>query len=179
MEHMANQNQVLVFHAIMIDVSSVNRLNLKNSNINTTLYDFSFSSLLNIEYVDPSMNELFGSILPRIGNLSKLIYLDFTSNLLPRESSLNLALFWNLQVLHLNENHLTDSMPEPISQLVSETYHCILFWPLNIFLKGLTIYQLQLHLLYITWISWRICSSSKTTFIVSFQLEYGSWNHFY
>ena len=64
---------MLVFHSIMIDVSSVNRLNLKNSNISTTLCDFSFSSLLNIEYVDPSMNELFGSILPRIGKISRSI----------------------------------------------------------------------------------------------------------
>ncbi|XP_027179481.1 MDIS1-interacting receptor like kinase 2-like isoform X3 [Coffea eugenioides] len=97
---------------------SVNRLNLTNSNVSTTLYDFPFSSLPNLEYVDLSMNELFGSIPAQIGNLSKLIYLDFSINQLSQEIPPEIGLLQNLQVLHLNENQLSGPIPEELSHLV-------------------------------------------------------------
>ncbi|XP_027166043.1 MDIS1-interacting receptor like kinase 2-like [Coffea eugenioides] len=100
---------------------SVNRLNLTNSNVSTTLSDFPFSSLPNLEYVDLSMNELFGSIPPQIGNLSKLIYLDFSFNQLSQEIPPEIGLLRNLQVLHLNENQLSGPIPVELSHLVCLT----------------------------------------------------------
>nr|XP_027120343.1 MDIS1-interacting receptor like kinase 2-like [Coffea arabica] len=100
---------------------SVNRLNLTNSKVSSTLYDFPFSSLPNLEYVDLSMNELFGSIPPQVGNLSKLIYLDFSANMLSEEIPPEIGLLKNLQVLHLNENHLSGPIPEELSHLVHLT----------------------------------------------------------
>ncbi|CDP11197.1 unnamed protein product [Coffea canephora] len=100
---------------------SVNRLNLTNSNVSTTLSDFPFSSLPNLEYVDLSMNELFGSIPPQIGNLSKLVYLDFLFNQLSQEIPPEIGLLRNLQVLHLNENQLSGPIPEELSHLVCLT----------------------------------------------------------
>ncbi|KAL3514130.1 hypothetical protein ACH5RR_026847 [Cinchona calisaya] len=96
---------------------SVNRLNLSDSNINGTLYNFPFSSLPNLEYIDMGNNELWGSIPPQIGNLSKLIYLDLQGGALSNEIPREIGLLKNLHALHLNRNNLNGSIPEEIGQL--------------------------------------------------------------
>ncbi|XP_059650479.1 MDIS1-interacting receptor like kinase 2-like [Cornus florida] len=98
---------------------SVTRLNLTNSSVNGTLYDFPFLSLPNIAYIDLSMNGLFGTIPPQIGKLSILIYLDLSINQFLGIIPPQIGLLTNLQVLHLNQNQLNGSIPKEIGQLKS------------------------------------------------------------
>nr|XP_027090152.1 MDIS1-interacting receptor like kinase 2-like [Coffea arabica] len=100
-------------------IHSVNWLNLTNSSINGTLYNFPFSSLPNLEYVDLTLNDLSGSIPPQIGNLSKLLYLDLQRNLFSNTIPREIGRLKNLQTLHLNANELNGSIPEEIGQLRS------------------------------------------------------------
>ncbi|CAL8150033.1 unnamed protein product [Prunus armeniaca] len=97
--------------------ASVNRVNLTNSAIQGTLYEFPFLSLPNLEYVDLSLNQLFGAIPSQISSLSKLIYLDLSHNQLSGKIPPEIGLLNSLQVLHLNENQLNGSIPQEISQL--------------------------------------------------------------
>ncbi|CAL9016480.1 unnamed protein product [Prunus brigantina] len=96
---------------------SVNRINLTNSGIQGTLYEFPFLSLPNLEYVDLSLNQLFGAIPSQISSLSKLIYLDLSRNKLSGKIPPELGLLNNLRVLHLNENQLNGSIPQEIGKL--------------------------------------------------------------
>ncbi|CAK9154254.1 unnamed protein product [Ilex paraguariensis] len=98
---------------------SIVRLNLTTSSLQGTLYDFPFSSLSNLAYLDISLNELSGPIPPQIGQLSKLIYLDLSVNLLSRMVPLEIGLLKNLQTLHLAENNFNGSIPREIGQLTS------------------------------------------------------------
>ncbi|ONI14195.1 hypothetical protein PRUPE_4G268100 [Prunus persica] len=97
--------------------ASVNRINLTNSGIQGTLYEFPFLSLPNLEYIDLSLNQLFGAIPSQISSLSKLIYLDLSYNNLSGKIPPEIGLLNNLQVLHLFENQLNGSIPREIGQL--------------------------------------------------------------
>nr|XP_027095014.1 MDIS1-interacting receptor like kinase 2-like [Coffea arabica] len=108
-----------VWYGVSCIHGSVNRLNLTNSSINGTLYNFPFSSLPNLEYVDLTLNDLSGSIPPQIGNLSKLLYLDLQRNLFSNTIPREIGRLKNLQTLHLNDNQLNGSIPEEIGQLRS------------------------------------------------------------
>ncbi|XP_058222202.1 MDIS1-interacting receptor like kinase 2-like [Rhododendron vialii] len=97
---------------------SVTRLNLTNSGINGTLETFSFSSFLNLAYVDLSMNELSGPIPPQISSLP-LVYLDLSINLFSGNIPPEIGHLTNLETLHLVENRLNGSIPQEIGQLRS------------------------------------------------------------
>ena len=98
---------------------SVTRLNLTNSGLKGTLYEFSFSSLPNLAFLDLSMNELFGTVPIEISNLSKLIYLDLLSNNLSGEIPPQIGLLTNLEFLRLSENRLNGSIPPEVGRLKS------------------------------------------------------------
>ena len=66
----ASSNPCSWFGVSCNHAGSVIRLNLTNSGLKGTLHEFSFSSLLNLSFVDLSMNELFNTISISIPNLS-------------------------------------------------------------------------------------------------------------
>ncbi|KAM7466042.1 hypothetical protein LguiB_013604 [Lonicera macranthoides] len=98
---------------------SVNWLNLSVSVIKGTLYNFSFTSFPNLEYIDLAQNEFFGTIPPQIGSLSKLVYLDLSTNNFVGIIPPKICLLTNLEVLHLVECQLNGSIPSEIGQLKS------------------------------------------------------------
>ncbi|GMY06900.1 putative leucine-rich repeat receptor-like protein kinase, partial [Fagus crenata] len=98
---------------------SFTRLNLTNSGLKGTLYEFSFSSLPNLAFLDLSMNEFFGTILIEISNLSKLICLDLLFNNLSGEIPPQIGLLTNLEFLRLSENRLNGSIPPEVGHLKS------------------------------------------------------------
>ncbi|VVA28306.1 PREDICTED: MDIS1-interacting receptor like [Prunus dulcis] len=105
--------------------ASVNRINLTNSGIQGTLYEFPFLSLPNLEYIDLSLNQLFGAIPSQISSLSKLIYFDLSYNQLSGRIPPEIGLLNNLQALHLNTNQLNGSIPQEIGNLKSLVELCI------------------------------------------------------
>ncbi|CDP20687.1 unnamed protein product [Coffea canephora] len=90
---------------------SVNRLNLSDWSIKGSLYDFPFSSLPNLEYLDLRFNQIFGSIPKQIGNLSKLIYLDFSANELSGKIPPEICNLRNLSHLDFGSNQLSGPIP--------------------------------------------------------------------
>ncbi|XP_019197218.1 PREDICTED: MDIS1-interacting receptor like kinase 2-like [Ipomoea nil] len=95
----------------------VMRLNLSNGNINGTLHSFPFASLPNLEYIDFSMNALYGTLSPQITNLSELTYLDLSMNRFSGNIPEQISLLTNLRTLHLFQNQLNGSIPREIGRL--------------------------------------------------------------
>ncbi|CAK9186433.1 unnamed protein product [Ilex paraguariensis] len=97
-------------------------LNLTSSGINGTLYDFPFSSLPNLSYLEISWNNLSGIIPPQIGQLFNLIYLDLSGNQLSGIIPPEIEGLKNLQSLRLSVNSLNGTIPREIGQLKSLAY---------------------------------------------------------
>ncbi|XP_027117129.1 uncharacterized protein [Coffea arabica] len=97
----------------------VNRLNLSDWSIEGSLYDFPFSSLPNLEYLDLSQNQIFGSIPKQIGNLSKLSYLNFYANELSQEIPPEICNLRNLTHLDFESNQLSGPIPVAMGNLIS------------------------------------------------------------
>ncbi|XP_049349576.1 MDIS1-interacting receptor like kinase 2-like [Solanum verrucosum] len=89
----------------------VNRLNITNASVNGALYDFPFSSLTFLEYVDLSINHLYGSIPSAIGNLTNLVYLDLSANQFSGTIPTQIGSLTKLETLYIFENHLNGSIP--------------------------------------------------------------------
>ncbi|KAM3688508.1 hypothetical protein ACJW31_10G155700 [Castanea mollissima] len=100
-------------------VGSVIKINLTHSSLKGSLHEFSFSSFMNLEYVDLSKNSLFGTIPPQISNLSNLIYLNLSMNQFSGKITPEIGLLTNLKVLRLGMNKLDGSIPQEIGQLRS------------------------------------------------------------
>ncbi|KAH0683668.1 hypothetical protein KY290_022291 [Solanum tuberosum] len=117
-----NNNSLLTSWTISADVcrdwygvicfnGRVNRLNITNASVNGTLYDFPFSSLTFLEYVDLSMNQLYGIISSAIGNLTNLVYLDLSANQFSGTIPTQIGSLTKLETLYIFENHLNGSIP--------------------------------------------------------------------
>ncbi|CAL5386022.1 unnamed protein product [Camellia sinensis] len=63
------------------------------------------------------INKFFGVIPPLIGSLSKLIYLDLSTNQFSGNIPPEIGLLTNLETLHLFDNQLNGSIPQKIGQL--------------------------------------------------------------
>ncbi|PHT97562.1 putative LRR receptor-like serine/threonine-protein kinase [Capsicum chinense] len=109
------------WYGVICFIGRVNRLNIKNSRVIGTLYDFPFSSLRFLEYFELSMNNLSGTIPPEISNLTSLIYLDLSINQISGTIPPEISLLTRLQTLHIFANHLNGSIPEEIGYLRSLT----------------------------------------------------------
>ncbi|XP_047259836.1 MDIS1-interacting receptor like kinase 2-like [Capsicum annuum] len=99
----------------------VNRLNINNSRVIGTLYDFPFSSLPFLEYFKLSMNNFYGTIPPEIGNLTNLICLDLHANQISGTIPSQIGSLVKLQILHIFDNHLNGPILEEIGYLRSLT----------------------------------------------------------
>ncbi|PHU08497.1 hypothetical protein BC332_20357 [Capsicum chinense] len=110
----------------------INRLNVANVGVTGTLYDFPFSSLRFLEYVDLSMNQLFGPIPPELGKLTNLVQQSDFSELGNLKNLTDLRLSYNqlsgsipitigdlteLKILYLGLNNLSGPIPSELGKL--------------------------------------------------------------
>nr|GEV80164.1 MDIS1-interacting receptor like kinase 2-like [Tanacetum cinerariifolium] len=98
---------------------SINRLNLSSSNLTGTLDTFSFSSFPNLTHFELSVNNFYGIIPPTVGNLSKLVFLDFNDNHFSSTIPPQVGLLENLEVAHFARNKLSGSIPHRICHMMS------------------------------------------------------------
>ncbi|PHU08496.1 hypothetical protein BC332_20356 [Capsicum chinense] len=89
----------------------INRLNIANVGVTGTLYDFPFSSLPFLEYVDLSMNQLFGPIPPELGKMKSL---EIGGSIPPEIGNVK-----GLLGLDLSSNHLIGQIPKEFGKLTS------------------------------------------------------------
>ncbi|XP_059292503.1 probable leucine-rich repeat receptor-like protein kinase At1g35710 [Lycium ferocissimum] len=96
----------------------VNKLNITNGSVIGTLYDFPFSSIPFLEFVDLSMNQLSGTIPPEIGKLTNLVYLDLSvNNLFSGSIPITLGDLTELKILYLYHNQLSGPIPSELGSL--------------------------------------------------------------
>ncbi|CAL9012928.1 unnamed protein product [Prunus brigantina] len=98
---------------------SVNMLNLSTYGIQGTLYEFSFLSFPNLEYLNLNFNKLFDVIPPQINYLSKLHHLDLSKNQFSGRIPPEIGLLRNLTYLYLYGNKLSGLIPKEIGNLKS------------------------------------------------------------
>ncbi|XP_076897818.1 uncharacterized protein LOC143551230 [Bidens hawaiensis] len=96
---------------------SINMLRLSSSGLNGTLDHLTFSSFPNLEYFQLDSNNFFGIIPSEVGNLSKLVLLDFSSNQFTGMIPLEIGELRSLVTLHLFQNQLHGSIPQALCQL--------------------------------------------------------------
>ncbi|BBN68656.1 Leucine-rich repeat receptor-like protein kinase family protein, partial [Prunus dulcis] len=96
---------------------SVSKLNLSTCGIQGTLYEFSFLSFPNLEYLDLSFNKLFDAIPPQINYLSKHHHLDLSENQFFGRIPQEIGLLRNLTYLYLYGNKLSGLILKEIGNL--------------------------------------------------------------
>ncbi|KAF3647211.1 putative leucine-rich repeat receptor-like protein kinase-like [Capsicum annuum] len=99
----------------------INRLNIANVGVTGTLYDFPFSSLPFLEYVDLSMNQLSGTIPPELGKMKSLEILTLGSNNLSGPIPITLCDLTKLEILNLYSNQLCGPIPSELGNLKNLT----------------------------------------------------------
>ncbi|XP_059281189.1 probable leucine-rich repeat receptor-like protein kinase At1g35710 [Lycium ferocissimum] len=95
----------------------VNGLNITNANVNGTLYNFPFSSLPFLEYVDLSLNQLSGTIPPKIEKLNNLVDLDLSMNNLSRSIPITVGDLIELKILYRYSNQLSGPISSELGNL--------------------------------------------------------------
>ncbi|KAK4730283.1 hypothetical protein R3W88_023271 [Solanum pinnatisectum] len=99
----------------------VNTLNITNASVIGTLYDFPFSSLPFLKYLDLSMNNFSGTIPPENGNLTNLVHLQLSNNKISGTIPPQIGSLAKLQTLRIFDNHLNGPIPGEIGCLRSLT----------------------------------------------------------
>ncbi|RCV38306.1 hypothetical protein SEVIR_8G140600v4 [Setaria viridis] len=106
------------FHVTCNNDNSVIRVDLGNAGISGPLIP-DLGGLQNLQYLELYDNSLNGTIPATLGNLTKLISLDLYENQLTGEIPATLGAISNLRYLRLHENNLTGAIPTSLGNLTS------------------------------------------------------------
>ncbi|XP_065853961.1 leucine-rich repeat protein 1-like [Euphorbia lathyris] len=105
------------FHITCNSQNSVVRLDLGNAGLSGPLIP-QLGNLANLQYLELFNNSISGAIPTTFGNLTKLISLDLDHNQLTGSIPSSLAYLQNLRFMRINSNKLTGSIPMGIISLV-------------------------------------------------------------
>ncbi|XP_078444806.1 LRR receptor kinase BAK1-like [Wolffia australiana] len=104
------------FHVTCNSENSVTRVDLGGSGLSGTLVP-QLGLLKNLEYLELYSNEISGTIPPELGNLTNLISLDIYLNKLTGEIPETLGNLKKLRFLRLNNNSLTGPIPVSLTNI--------------------------------------------------------------
>ncbi|KAK3443395.1 hypothetical protein EUGRSUZ_B03541 [Eucalyptus grandis] len=104
------------FHVTCDRHNRVTRLDLGNANLSGSLVP-ELGKLEHLQYLEMYMNELRGAIPEELGGLKSLMSLDLYHNNLTGSIPASLSNLSNLKFLRLNANRLTGEVPRRLTQL--------------------------------------------------------------
>ncbi|XP_075512637.1 leucine-rich repeat protein 1-like isoform X1 [Primulina tabacum] len=105
------------FHVTCNSENSVTRVDLGNANLSGTLVP-QLGLLANLQYLEAFSNKISGQIPSALGNLTRLVSLDLYDNKLSGPIPASLAYLRSLRFLRLNKNKLSGSIPDGVLQLI-------------------------------------------------------------
>lgn len=106
------------FHITCNSDSHVTRIDLGNSNLSGELVP-DLGNLENLQYLELYKNNIQGTIPSELGNLKSLISLDLYNNNISGSIPLELGKLNSLVFLRLNNNQLTGHIPRELSKISS------------------------------------------------------------
>ncbi|XP_059316508.1 leucine-rich repeat protein 1-like [Lycium ferocissimum] len=106
------------FHVTCDSENRVTRLDLGNAKLSGNIVP-ELGKLERLQYLELYMNNLVGSIPPEIGGLKSLVSLDFYHNNLSGTIPPSLSKLSNLRFLRLNGNRLTGRVPRELTKLAN------------------------------------------------------------
>ncbi|KAJ6944008.1 leucine-rich repeat protein 1-like [Populus alba x Populus x berolinensis] len=106
------------FHVTCDGDNRVTRLDLGNAKLSGSLVP-ELGKLVRLQYLELYMNELVGPIPRELGNLKSLVSLDLYHNNLTGTIPASLSKLSNLKFLRLNGNRLTGRIPRELTKLES------------------------------------------------------------
>ncbi|KAI5600910.1 hypothetical protein POPTR_001G061600v4 [Populus trichocarpa] len=106
------------FHVTCDGDNRVTRLDLGNAKLSGSLVP-ELGKLVGLQYLELYMNELVGPIPRELGNLKSLVSLDLYHNNLTGTIPASLSKLSNLKFLRLNGNRLTGRIPRELTKLDS------------------------------------------------------------
>ncbi|XP_041014322.1 leucine-rich repeat protein 1-like [Juglans microcarpa x Juglans regia] len=104
------------FHVTCDGDSRVTRLDLGNAKLSGSLVP-ELGKLERLQYLELYMNNLVGSIPEELGGLKSLVSLDLYHNNLTGSIPASLSKLSNLKFLRLNSNNLTGRIPRELTKL--------------------------------------------------------------
>ncbi|WCJ26782.1 somatic embryogenesis receptor-like kinase 1 [Euphorbia peplus] len=104
------------FHVTCDSQNRVTRLDLGNAKLSGRLVP-ELGKLERLQYLELYMNELVGTIPKELGNLKTLVSLDLYHNNLTGSVPASLSNLSNLKFLRLNGNQLTGRIPRELTKL--------------------------------------------------------------
>ncbi|XP_028751924.1 MDIS1-interacting receptor like kinase 2-like [Neltuma alba] len=96
---------------------SVIKISLSNLGLQGTLDSFNFTSFPNLRHFDLSLNQFYGSIPHKIGNLSSIFVLKLSNNLFSGPIPPEIQKLTTLNILDLSTCHLGGPIPHEIGHL--------------------------------------------------------------
>ncbi|XAR64351.1 Non-specific serine/threonine protein kinase [Bertholletia excelsa] len=105
------------FHVTCNIDNSVTRLDLGNAGLEGPIIP-DLGNLTNLQYLEVFSNSLTGSIPEELGRLSRLISLDLYNNQLSGPIPATLGNFKYMRFMRLNSNKLTGEIPAEVLQLI-------------------------------------------------------------